>query len=359
MEFHEEQFNTPSLPPPTKSGSYLKKVIGLIFLALICVSTIIYIFNYKKEDIAEKENNVIEPLTLADRDIYVLVDDGNANVIEVAKAFYKQYPNKDVYDFLSVFTTFPDQSSRSFHYPVKNEVSGIGHLIADESKTYGSSGNLIGINFFNDMFNSGGGVSNPEGIKHNFNLITHELEHQWVLYIGDSYCYGNSKCWRFNESSHFSHWVDSAFTRGGQIFYDINGGGVAWTDNKDGTFTKNILSEKGLSPLALYLMGMIPSSEVSNLKFIIPEDYTDYSLTVKAKSVELSINDITARYGARAPSVDQSQKEFKMAYILLLKNGEQAKQEDMDSLIYISDNYPGEWSRQTLGKSFINKKLTE
>src|SRR3989338_9419465 len=76
--------------------------------------------------------------TIASQDVYVLQDDGTIisaeGVVDIRNAirkFYATYPNKDVYDFLSFFMTANDPVQPHYHFPVKNDISGIGQSIFD------------------------------------------------------------------------------------------------------------------------------------------------------------------------------------------------------------------------------------
>ena len=100
-------------------------------------------------------------------------------------------------------------------------------------------------------------------------------------------------------------------------------GGRVWVDNGDGTFTqrwdrKNThLFPKSLSALDLYVMGMIPPSEVPETFILHDVQETDRWDTVRATKVPVRIEDVVAAMGPRVPAADASQKEFKLGIYLL------------------------------------------
>jgi hypothetical protein len=300
--------------------------------------------------------------TSATQNVYILQDDGtiiSANgVVDIGNAirkFYAVYPDKDIYDFLSFFTTANDPTQPHYHFPVKNDISGIGLPISDSSSIYGNVHKLIGVNFFNNSFNT----YDTSLIRSNFEVITHETTHQWLMYIGDTRncttdCKYQNLKFRSEDGAHYAKWADTGFIRDGLQWSDVNAGFV-WKDNGNGTFSTVQEQKRGLSPLSLYLMGLSSPSEVPDFKFIIPDDPSDIiSTTIKATGAKISIDGIVSKYGARNPPSLNSPKNFTMAYILLTKKGETSTSDQLSAINYISDNYSAEWAYQTFYKSTMN-----
>lgn len=291
-------------------------------------------------------------------DVFIIQDDGtlvqSGNIVDVeavSRKFYSLYPSKDNYDFLSIFTTFLDSSKPHLHYIVRNNVTGIGGGQSDLSSAFGSN-KLLGVNFFNTTFTMDELNSTEQSIKLNLNIIDHELSHQWLMYVGNSFGF------EADDNSHYGRWANTGFTRDGKEWVDVNGG-FLWKDNQNGTLSipdSNFSAKRGFSKLSLYLMGLLPSSDVPDLEVVVPKDPTDkISRTIVGTFKRVSINDIIAKYGERNPSYQNSQKNFKMAYILLSKKSETPAQYQLDAINYIAQNYPGEWNYLTYGKSTINQ----
>ena len=101
-------------------------------------------------------------------------------------------------------------------------------------------------------------------------------------------------------------------------------GGAVWSDNGDGTFTReedgNPLPT-GLSALDLYAMGMISPSGVPETFILRDVQETDRRDTVRAARVPIRIEDIVSAMGPRVPAADASRKEFKLGIYLLHENG--------------------------------------
>ena len=104
-------------------------------------------------------------------------------------------------------------------------------------------------------------------------------------------------------------------------------------------------------------MGFIPTSEVPDIQILIPDDPKNPGLhNISAKTKTVSIKEIIAKYGERIPSYQNSQKNFKMAYILLTKKGEPPNQyqSDLDIIKLVAQYFQDEWNFITYGKSTIN-----
>jgi len=287
-------------------------------------------------------------------DIFVIQDDGSIiqpdnyiNIFQLARKFYSLYPDKDNYDFLNVFTTFDGSYKVAFHLPVKNEIRGISIPITASTENVGSS-RLLSINYLGYSYFLHPNLSQND-LKINFWVIGHEIAHYWLMHVGKGPEFGLS------DGSHYTKWADTGFIRDGEQWDDLTGG-WPWKDNGNGTVSVNNIKKQGFSSLSLYLMGLIPASEVPDIRVVVPNDLADAGFTnVEGKFKMIPINDIVAKYGARNPSYENAQKNFKIAYILLAKRGETPKQYQLDAINYIAQNFPGEWNFMTYGKSTINQ----
>ena len=128
------------------------------------------------------------------------------------------------------------------------------------------------------------------------------------------------------------------------FFVDAGGspiGGNAWTDNGDGTFTAPPFDPSAVtySPLDLYLMGLAPASDVPPFGLLhdvtVPADAIDPftgrgigaasfpwqgpdPLTVTATREALTIDDVIAQNGARAPAFGTAPTSFTLGIVLVV-----------------------------------------
>jgi hypothetical protein len=166
-----------------------------------------------------------------------------ADVAQLTRRLYAVLP--DVFDFLFLFSG--DKVERASRVAVENFTAGLHVQVRScggaatrtpsvDASRYGSAGRLLGVNLLD---------TGERGIAGN--NATHELLHQWSSRIPGALNdgAGHYRC----ESS-----VGSLL------------GGFRWTDNGDGTFTRDGAEGRNgarhASPLDLYTMGLIPASAV-------------------------------------------------------------------------------------------------
>lgn len=238
---------------------------------------------------------------------------------EIAKAFYSVH--EDAFDFIAILTDFdyamiqPD--ALAFYSGVKNDIEGIGIPIYDGTADYGSAGRLQGTI---DMGNLNALETDPAASGFSFIMTTlsHELLHRWAAFVSYMDLDGNVRTDLLGkDDSHWSYLLDSQ----GSVQY-----GGAWHDNGDGTFTA-LTCRKYFSDLDLYLMGLADKSEVAPMLLIQnpaidPAALPEEGATISGTASYVTIDQIIAAEGARTPSYAQSQKKFKIGYVLASKSGE-------------------------------------
>ncbi|MEK6744612.1 MAG: CARDB domain-containing protein [Nitrospirota bacterium] len=249
--------------------------------------------------------------------------DNDAARQAVAKEFYRTH--KDEYDFLFIFSNFNYQmptDARAFYHGVRNDVSGIGMLLFDNSGLYNDSNVSGRLQGTIDMGNIALLVTDPMDPKFNETLyiMSHEIMHRWSAYAKFKDASGSeSSALLGRESSHWSFLLDS----GGSLMY-----GNKWQNNGNGTFTSVAPQTelKYYSPLDLYLMGMLDKSQVPPMLLIEnnaidPARLPEANVTISGQARTVTIDDIIAAMGERVPSAAASQKSFKTAFIFLTRPG--------------------------------------
>jgi hypothetical protein len=100
----------------------------------------------------------------------------------VASKFYQTHG--DFYDFLCIFTDFDYQmleGESAFYMSVKNDVTGIGQNIFNNTPLFGSGGRLQG---YIDMWSLQRQITNPEDpiFPTTLGYLDHEVNHRWGSY---------------------------------------------------------------------------------------------------------------------------------------------------------------------------------
>jgi len=219
--------------------------------------------------------------------------------------FYEEFG--DDYDFANVVYLHPDSFLNRDHFAVKNDVSGIGQPLIDQTAQYGSAGALRGITRFplDTVFD----LAEPGA--------QHELGHQWINFlVGPPLLAGGSP-----------HWPPSQLARG------LMGATIPAT-GAGGTFPFDIVQtptgfELVASPptglytqLDLYVMGFVPSTAVPPFLVLDPPGQTLAVGPVTAS--QLTIDDVIDVHGAREPgpaTIPPAPKDFRMATIVVTRTG--------------------------------------
>ena len=244
----------------------------------------------------------------------------NQDLINICKNVYTKV--SDSFDF--IFTVCcSDQLSNEiagYHVTVKNTIEGIDSSHNDDSNKHGSNGKLIGINV----------LTHKEGI-YSGGPFLHELCHYWgAIDIGQEL--GNST----GSYIDTGHWgISDVHGQLGGFDYstlETNVDGVpnkyrassftgqAW--NKIKAFSQNGISNVMYAPLELYLMGLIPASEVpemhvfKNVRTEKNDPWEDGIFYAESQET-ITIDDIIEKYGERIPNWTESQKDFRGLVVVL------------------------------------------
>jgi hypothetical protein len=156
--------------------------------------------------------------------------------------------------------------------------------------------------------------------------LGHEMGHRWAAFVsakvnGETIPLGPT------------HWARGlhapvAFPYQRPTEASAMGGGV-WQDNFDGTYTQldddYYVPATGWSYLELYLMGLIAPTEVPDFFILrnlaaVGRDSNGHPI-FKADRTKVSIQDVIAVEGPRAPDVDHAQKKFNTGIVVIVEHG--------------------------------------
>lgn len=245
----------------------------------------------------------------------------------VAKEFYKGYADR--YDFLLVFSAFEYESgdATAFYHGVRNDVSGIGQRLFDNTAYYGSRGKLQGFIDMAAMSRYNLESTSPQ-FESVLSITAHEFLHRWAAFVKFKRPDGSiSNELLGKDAAHWSFLLET----GGSVEY-----GHRWRDNGDGSFT-SISAGQIFSPLDLYLMGMLKKQEVPpffliNSQDVDPARLSKVGVTVRGSKMPISVDDIIAAEGERQPSAEQAQKEFEFGVVLLTRPGQDVTDEQIQAV---------------------------
>jgi uncharacterized protein (TIGR03437 family) len=250
------------------------------------------------------------------------------------QAFYAAHPNRDVYDFVYLMTDFNFDlgDAFAFYMGVKNDATGIGLDVfnADPNAALTGSRNIQGLLNLSNINNyPDSPVDRFLTANHALSIMGQEQGHRWLAFV--SYP-GNPILLLGRDDAHWSFFysIESNMSSPGAPRSSSAEGNV-WVDNGNGTFTSVNLVD-GYSRLDHYLMGLRPASDVLDT-FVIANPFNTGgrtresnprpNVTLNGTRQNVTINEILQANGARNPDSTTSQKTFRAAVVLLVRQGTQ------------------------------------
>jgi hypothetical protein len=253
--------------------------------------------------------------------------------------------------FLVFFTTFAVDTadSSAFAISYQNTVEGIGKTIFNNSAAMGSDQLLTTI----DMADVHRWEMNPALPRFDSTLDTlvHEMMHQWGINVRFIDAQGQTSTDLLGRDGvHWNYFMHSSAS----VMY-----GAAWDQLNSNVF-ETADRMRSLSPLDLYLMGMVQSSAVPDFFYIdsgAPGDVNDIpsivGTEVTGNRINVSIQDIIAAEGVRIPSSDQSPHQFNFKFVLLKRPVEQLNAELTGQLLVLQREFQKRFAAETGGKGAI------
>lgn len=281
-------------------------------------------------------------------EIAVIEDDGTillpsgANVVidpaSIARRFLELHD--DEYDYINVWsasniTNLTLGGGFAYELNVRNEVNGLGLSIFDFSSDFGSGGTLKS---FLNMNRLSVYPDDPNqtflGTNTTMDVLGQEAGHRFCAFTFFDNGGSTSPLLLGRDNAHWSFFHNS-------LGSDIEGN--RWIDHLNGTYT-SIDATSGYSFLDEYLYGLRDSSEVDTLWYIdtptnfsppgtyLPRTAPRIGVTCSGTKRFVDISQITSLNGLRAPGVATSQKVFRMAWVLLIRNGDVPTAQDLAKL---------------------------
>jgi hypothetical protein len=299
----------------------------------------------------QNQNELLTPLGGGD-------DRWSINVDRFVNQFYQIYG--DYYDFIALYPT--KIITGNYSYKMNYNIYGIGQ---DQGEGYTYTKKLKSVLLL-DHYWAWTLYENP-GLNQTFlDVIIHEIGHYWCCFITGVSKNGDSMHWPsnldlFNGSPNY---VD--FLSGLQRQWIIKGDEEICVQYAPGSvgFVPGKISLQW-SNLSLYLMGLIPPEEVSPISVHEFEEKPDNptfntwgpNCGEEHKFTEtktITIQDIIRTNGKRVPSYKESQKDFRIAFVILTPKDTDVPSGFTEYINKYKEALPGAWSQATVGKSSIS-----
>lgn len=221
----------------------------------------------------------------------------------------------DEWDFINVIPSTLTIPRNRFHVPVRNSVQGIGTLAPTDAASYGSAARLQGYSVFPSPLIF-------DGADHGY---SHEMAHQWINYIRGGLIGAGGAHWPLSSmSTNIMNFSDSATGNGGHIPCRFN-----VQANGDIDVRPWIPGQTEFNDLDLYLMGLMAPNEVAT-QYVVTDRAKIQSVfsgqtpcigMINASQYQtIDANTIIATQGARVPSAEASQKDFRALHVVVSRD---------------------------------------
>jgi hypothetical protein len=266
------------------------------------------------------------------------------NFSNILNKFYETYSDPN-YDFIVLFPTKPMVSNWSV--PLNRHIDGIGGGYG----TYPPAPNLnalIALDFFSIWAN---GATALDSVLLKMVLI-HEIGHYWLVNI------------QWPQHVAIGHWQNNLDLFSGDTRYIDPMAYNHWVIKNGQEFCVDGSATSKFSDLSLYIMGFLSPDQVAPIYEHVFElkpgnDY--YNMWGPAcgddhhfiETRTITIQDIINTNGIRNPSYEQSQKDFRIAFIIVTAKGEAVPSGFIDYVKKYRDALPKAWFNLTSGKSTI------
>lgn len=236
--------------------------------------------------------NIVQPTFFDDPDLRT-----------VAQAFYAAFP--DNYDFLNIVYEFAHFANRNFGH-IQNDVGGIGVATLANQASWGSADRLAGrIEFPIPTMFDGASPSHQ-----------HELGHRWINHLSLPPLEVAVPHWPLSDLAQgIMGWGQGIGGQGLHFHFDLVPSGA------DYLLVAN--SEPPVySDLSLYLMGLVAPSDVGP-HFVFDDQAQTPSAggALAGPVTTVGVNDVISALGPRVPDETTSQKKFRIATILVSREG--------------------------------------
>mgnify|MGYP000300417030 FL=1 len=250
--------------------------------------------------------------------------------------------HEDEYDFVSIFVT-EHLNFGAFYSPLQNGIEGIGSQLFDQTGPSGY-GELEGFLFMNSIFDYTGSI-------HDALFFGQEIGHRWGSYVRRQ---GGGRDMLGRDDAHWSFFLESQ---------NSTMEGNAWIEVEDGIFETDHMADVGYSELDLYLMGFMDPEDVSDWFLIDDPDilrnpvgwetddasppyyvvrsYVDEDeaadlppIRVRGDRIDIALDDVIAVHGERDPDFERSQRDFNMAFVIMMPASEPL---DFDEYLVVED----------------------
>jgi hypothetical protein len=237
----------------------------------------------------------------------------------VARKFFATHA--DIFDQIILWTDQPlIRDAFAYELTLANDVRGIGQEIYNASQAAGSAGRLSSLVVMDHL---GKYPDDPTqkmlGENNTLSVMGQEIGHRWLAYVQFRDRAGaRSKALLGRDDAHWSFFFDSdASVMEGNDIEDLGGGQFRTVD-----------AVRRYSRLDQYMMGLVSAGSVPTFFYVespvstkVAADAPSIGVSFTGTRRDVLVEDIIAVNGPRIPSVADSPKIHRQAFIYIVSNG--------------------------------------
>ncbi|MDP2314751.1 MAG: hypothetical protein Q8P41_17740 [Pseudomonadota bacterium] len=264
-------------------------------------------------------------------------------------AFYKKF--EDDYQYLTVLMVGDLGFFVAFYAPMANDVTGIGYDSIYPGQVFDTSTTQLDGFIFMNYY--GLWTESPEVGRYVFGQ---EFMHRWGSFVNIERDGLEPDALLGRDTAHWSYYLSTP---------NSPMEGNTWLDNGDGTWTTQNDGASTYSDLDLYLMGFVGPEEVGPQTLLLvdeadavaagvesgssstPSYLARYSggsnITLPATPLPFTLDDVIAAEGERVPSVEDSPKEFRMAFLVLVLSEDTLGDTELAAIDEVRRTFEADW----------------
>lgn len=280
------------------------------------------------------------------------------DTVALLQKFYQTHP--DNYDQVVIWTDTPlVQDAFAYEVTVANEIRGIGQALFDASRDFGSSGRLrsTAVMDWIDKYPDDP-AARVLGENSTLSVLAHESGHRWLALLEFRDHTGTrSDALLGRQLAHWSFFFDSdASVMEGNDIEELGGGSF-----------RTAAAVTRYSLLDQYAMGLVGEGQVPSMFYVqnptnmssprTRESAPQTGITFNGTRRDVLIQDIVAVQGARVPSVADSAKVHRQAFIFLASGGRTPSAATIGKLERIRTQWEPFFRQATDGRMVVTTTL--
>ena len=281
--------------------------------------------------------------------------DDTIDTLAAARKYYRSFP--DEVQQLVVFTSKSLVGGDTFAYEntVKNDASGIGDGLYDDSAEYGSAGHLESFVMM-DTINQ-----YPEdphlrflGEDSSLSLLAHEVGHRWLAYARFKDGAAISDAILGRQLAHWSFFMNSSGSHlEGNEIQDLGGGQF-----------KTIAASVRYGPLDQYLMGLRAADEVPGFFLVtnVPSSFgtrerkPEVGITFTGTRRDLGVADVIAALGPRTPPAGRAPTSIRQSFVFV-SVGRDPTPDELEKVERLRSLFPAFYAASTDGRGEADPRI--